>query len=57
METRGCVKKGLLPLKVPLVGRKDVEKLVYEQVRDFTRGTHLLKAASVLYKQLDKVCH
>ena len=38
METRGCVKKGLLPLKVPLVGRKDVEKLVYEQVRDFTRG-------------------
>ena len=37
METRGCVKKGLLPL-VPLVGRKDAEKLVYEQVRDFTRG-------------------
>ena len=57
METRECVKKGLLPLLVPLVGRKDVEKLVYEQVRDFTRGTHLLKAASVLYKQLDKVCH
>ena len=30
--------KGPSSAVVPLVGRKDAEKLVYEQVRDFTRG-------------------